>query len=365
MSFNKRITLLFPLSLILYELPLYFSNTLFLPALPEITKSFHVTNPTAQLNISFWFLGASIFQVILGPLSDHYSRRKILLSGGLLFIVVTLVCSFTHSIIWFFLGRFFQGYAASTILITGYAEIHEIMNSEEAVKITSLMGSITILAAALGPLLGSLLLSWMNWRNLFIVLTIFAILSLNLLFVFMPKNRTSLKKLNLKKVMMDYQFILSNVQFWIYSLAFCFLFAALIAWNTLSPFYLMSYLNMNRIQFGWTQAVVYAFFILGINLKGLLKLQIEEIINKRRLFLTVVSFILSAGNLLFLPQHFYWVMGSILLFYLSTGFIFYSLNRKAIEIPKEAPMATTIAVFTMSKNLFGFLGSLMARSIHF
>ena len=53
MTLNKRITLLFPLSLILYELPLYLSNNLFLPALPEVTKSFKVTNATAQLSIAF------------------------------------------------------------------------------------------------------------------------------------------------------------------------------------------------------------------------------------------------------------------------------------------------------------------------
>ncbi len=70
MSLNKRITLLFPLSLILYELPLYLSNNLFLPALSQITKTFQVTNATSQLSIALWFLGPSVFQVLLGPLSD-------------------------------------------------------------------------------------------------------------------------------------------------------------------------------------------------------------------------------------------------------------------------------------------------------
>ncbi|HEY2566940.1 MAG TPA: MFS transporter [Candidatus Aquirickettsiella sp.] len=364
MNLNKRITLLFPLSLIFYELPLYLSNTLFLPALPEITKSFQITNATAQLSVAFWFLGASFFQIILGPLSDHYSRRRILLSGGILFVLVTLICSFTHSITWFLLSRFFQGYVASTILITGYAEIHEIFGREQAVKTTSWMGSITILAPALGPLLGGMLLKWINWRGLFILLTFFTVLSLCLLSVFMPQNHTQLQKINLKKVMIHYRRILSSFYFWIYTLIFCFLFAAFIAWNTLSPFYLMSYLNMNRIQFGWMQVLVYGFFILGINLKELFKLQIEAII-KPGIFLTIAGFILSAWSLIFLPQHFYWVMGNILLFCLSTGFIFYSLHRKAIEMPKKAPMATTIAVFSMSKNLFGFLGSLVARAIHF
>lgn len=71
LSLNESITLLFPLSLILYELLLYLSNNLFLPALPETTKSFQVTNAIAQLSIVFWFLGASFLQIALGPLSDH------------------------------------------------------------------------------------------------------------------------------------------------------------------------------------------------------------------------------------------------------------------------------------------------------
>src|SRR5436190_4510454 len=238
------------------------------------------------------------------------------------------------------------------------------MEREQAVKTTSCIGSITILATALVPLLGSLLLQWINLRELFIALTAYTVLSLYLLHVFMPQNRTQLKKFNLRKIIVDYQVILTNSQFWIHTLAFCFLFSILIAWNTLSPFYLMNYLNMNRIQFGWVQLLVYGVFILGINLKELLKLQIEEII-KTGLFLTIVSFILSALTLIFLPQHFYWVIGNILFFCLSTGFIFYSLYRKAIEMPKKAPMATTMAVFSMSQNLFGFLGSLMVRKLYF
>ena len=247
-SLNKSIILLFPFSLILYELPLYLSNNLFLPALPEITKSFHVTNATIQLSIAFWFLGASAFQVILGPLSEHCGRKKVLLSGGVLFLCVTLLCSFTHSIIWFLVGRFFQGCVVSTILIAGYATIHEFMEREQAVKTISWMGSITILAPALGPLLGGLLLQWINWRELFVGLTAFTVLSLCLLYTYMPSDRSQLERLNLKKIIIDYRIILTNCQFWVYTLLFCFLLASLVAWNTLSPFYLIDYLKLNLIR---------------------------------------------------------------------------------------------------------------------
>jgi len=360
---NNKIIELFSIGLILYELALYLSNNLFLPALPEITKSFQVTNAIAQLSISFWFLGASAFQVLLGPLADHYGRRKILLNGGVLFVFVTLLCSFTHYITWFLVGRFFQGCVVSTILVAGHATIHELMERDQAVKTISWMGSITVLAPALGPLLGSLLLQWMNWRELFTVLSCFTGLSLYLLTMFMPKVQIKSGKLTLKKIFVDYQTILTNVKFWAYTLCFCFLFASLMAWDTLSPFYLMSYLKLNLIQFGFIQLLVYGAFILGINLKRLLIYPIEEII-RGGLFLTLIYFILSLWTLIYLPQHLFFVMGGILLFCTSTGLIFYSLHRKAIEIPK-APMGTTIAVFSISMNLFGFLGSLMARKLFF
>lgn len=364
MSLNKNITLLFPLSLILYELPLYLSNNLFLPALPQITKSFQVTNATAQLSIAFWFLGASAFQLLLGPLSDHYGRKKMLLGGGVLFIFATLLCSFTHHIIWFLIGRFLQGCVVSTILVTGYATIHEVMEREQAVRTTSWMGSITVLAPALGPLLGSLLLQWMNWRELFIVLTGFTVLSLYLLYMFMPQGRVKTGKLKLKKIFLDYRTILTSFQFWIYTLFFCFLFASLMAWDTLSPFYLMDYLKLNLIQFGYIQLCVYGFFIIGINLRRLLKNYPIEKIIKRGVFLTIFTFALALLTLMYLPQRLLWVMGSVLLFCMSAGLIFYSLNRKAIEIPK-ASMGTIIAVFSMTMNLSGFLGSLAARQLNF
>ena len=300
---------------------------------------------------------------MLGPLSDHYGRKKILLGGGILFVIVTLLCSFTHSILWFLVGRFFQGCVVSTILIAEYATIHEFMEREQAVKTISWMGSITILAPALGPLLGGLLLQWINWRELFVALTTFTALSLCLLSIYMPQDRLQLGKLNLKKIIVDYQVIITNSQFWIHTLAFCFLLASLVAWNTLSPFYLMDYLKLNLIQFGFVQLFVYGSFILGINLKNLLITPIEKTIQNG-ILLTVIFFILSLWTLVYLPQHLYWVMGSVLLFCLSTGLVFYSLHRKAIEIPK-APMGTVIAVFSTSMHLFGFLGSLIARKLYF
>ena len=59
-----------------------------------------------------------------------------------------------------------------------------------------------------------------------------------------------------------------------------FLFASLMAWDTLSPFYLMNYLNLSLIQFGLIQLIVYGTYILSINLKHVFTNPIEEIFIK-------------------------------------------------------------------------------------
>ena len=360
---HKNNSFLFPLSLILYELPLYFSNNLFLPALPQIREAFNISNATVQLSIALWFLGASTFQVILGPLSDHYGRKKILLLGGLLFLVATFICSVTPSITWFLAARFLQGCVVSTILVAGYAKIHERLDKKQAIQTISWMGSITVMAPAIGPILGSLLINWMSWRWLFAGLIVWAAVSLYLLNVFMPVDLFQQKKLNLRKIGMDYRKVLINFNFWKYTLAFCGLFAALMAWDTLSPFYLMGYLNLSVIKFGFLQTLVYVFFILGIRLQALLLCPLNKLFLGGLIF-ALVYFIFGLAALIYLPQHLLWVMGCILFFSASTGLIFYSLHRIAVETPK-APMGTTIAVFSTAMNLFGFLGSLAARAIQF
>ncbi|MFM2322163.1 MAG: Multidrug transporter MdfA [Pseudomonadota bacterium] len=363
LTYNKNNGFWFLLSLILYELPLYFSNNLFLPALPQIQQDFAVSNGTAQLSIAIWFLGASTCQVILGPLSDHYGRKKILLLGGLLFLIATAICSVTASITWFLVARFLQGCVVSTILIAGYATIHERLDRAQAIETISWMGSITVMAPAIGPIVGSLLIHWMSWRWLFVGLIAWTAVSLYLLQVFMPADPFQAKRLNLRKIQRDYRKVITNVNFWRYTLAFCALFAGLMAWDTLSPFYLMGYLKFSVLQFGLLQALVYIFFILGIRLQTISVCPLKQLILGGLIF-AGIYFIFSFVALLYLPEFLIGVMGCVLFFSASTGLIFYSLHRTAVEIPK-APMGTTIAVFSTAMNLFGFLGSLAARAIYF
>ncbi|RDH39802.1 MAG: MFS transporter, partial [Candidatus Aquirickettsiella gammari] len=143
-----------------------------------------------------------------------------MLLGGLLFLVATFICSVTPYITWFLVARFLQGCVVSTILVAGYAKIHERLDKKQAIQTISWMGSITVMAPAIGPILGSLLINWTSWRWLFAGLIGWAAVSLYLLNVFMPVDLFQQKKLNLRKIGMDYRKVLINFNFWKYTLAF-------------------------------------------------------------------------------------------------------------------------------------------------
>ncbi len=86
----------------------YLSNDMYLPALPQMTQALSTTPALTQMSLTTWFFGAASMQLLLGPLSDKYGRRPILLGGGVIFIAATLICAITSDISTLLVARFFQ-----------------------------------------------------------------------------------------------------------------------------------------------------------------------------------------------------------------------------------------------------------------
>lgn len=360
---DKKILWLFPLCLILYELPLYFATNMYLPALPAMSQTFKISASVAQLTIAIWFLGASCLQIFLGPLADHFGRRQVLLISGLFFVIASVMCATTSHIGIFIVGRFIQGCVVSSILVTGYAAIHELLDTEQAIKTLAWMGGITVLAPAIGPFLGSFLIHLFSWRNIFFLLAIIAALALYMLYLYMPETQTKKINLSYKATIKNFKIVSFNKKFLYFTLLFCFLFAAMMCWDTFSPFYIINYLGLSTFYFGITQAIIYGSFIIGTHLIRLFIEKIDSIMYygliSALLFLLCIIFSLSL-----IPNRVTIILSLLTTFTLSTGLVFYVLHRKAIE-SVEAPMGIKMAVFSTAMNLFGFLGSLIASKVHF
>ena len=62
-----------------------FVNDMYLPTLPEMVRSFHTTTSTVQLGLTFGMIGLGVGEMILGPLSDRFGRKPILIGALIVF----------------------------------------------------------------------------------------------------------------------------------------------------------------------------------------------------------------------------------------------------------------------------------------
>src|SRR5690242_7770822 len=96
----------FPFSIVFFEIATYLANDMYLPGLPALMEDFHISQLQAQNTLLYWFLGSASMQLLIGPLSDRYGRKIILLLGAVLFTATSFLCANTNQLIPFFVARF-------------------------------------------------------------------------------------------------------------------------------------------------------------------------------------------------------------------------------------------------------------------
>ncbi len=354
----KRSMMIFPILLALYEVVTYLSNDAYLPGLPQIARDLHTTLHLAQLTVTVIFMGSASMQMILGPIADRVGRRPVLLVGGLVFILSTLGCSFTNNIYHLLIFRFIQGTTVTALVIAGYSTIHDLYNQKQAIHILAIMGSITLLAPAFGPLIGSMIMYFSNWRWVFGCLAIAGIFVITGLFFKMPETvKENTEKPGLKRIITQYKNIFMNKSFILFSLLPLFLFSALIAWIVSGPFLLIDVFHFQPHDFGIAQAFIFGGLILGLRMVKTMmeKYPLKKIIligSMTSLFGGMYGFLTS----ILFPNVVWNIIIAMMLISVGAGLVFPIANRLSVESSTE-PMGSRVAVSSFLTSIFGMIGS--------
>ncbi len=359
-------TLLFPLFLVLSETIVYLSLDMYVPALPQIATMLQITPSMAQMTLTAWFLGSAAFQLLLGPLSDYLGRKPVLLAGGVVFVISTLICATTHHLTLLLFARFLQGSTVAFVMVAGYASIHEFFDQKKAIQTLAWMNSVSILAPALGPLIGGALLNYQPYSFIFWALGLASLVLFLLLAKVMPEtnpNGRTEHPLEFKRTVKSYQKIIFNALFLRYLLTFCFIFGAFIAWITYSPFLFIKQMGFSPLMYGFFQTLVFLGFITGTRL---IKFLMEKF-DLNTLILVGLSCTLTGGSLAILltllTTQWFSIVIPLTLFALGAGLLFAPLNRLAIESSEE-PAGKKVAIFSSMMGLFCVLGSGLASYLY-
>lgn len=157
------------MTLILLTSVAVMSLNIFLPSLGGIAAEFGVSYTLVALSISAFLLVSAALQLIMGPLSDRYGRRPVVLIGLVIFVVASLGCALSQDV-WSFLAfRMAQGGIVSGMVL-GRAIVRDVYAPQDAAKRIAQIGAAMALAPLLAPLVGGILDSLFGWRSVFYLL---------------------------------------------------------------------------------------------------------------------------------------------------------------------------------------------------
>lgn len=362
---SARTSIVFPILLALYEICTYLSNDAYLPSLPHITFDLHTNNHLVQLTLTTWFMGSACMQLFLGPLADKVGRRRVLLSGGLIFILVTFGCAVSNNIFELLIFRFIQGATVTSMIIAGYATIHELFDREKAIHTLSMMNTITLLAPSLGPLFGATILHFSIWRTIFYFLAVLATIVIIGLYFKMPETNTHQnERINIKKIIRQYKNIISNKSFILFLLIPRCLFVIIIAWIAAGPFLLIDRFHFKAMGFGIAQVFIFGSLIISTrSIKWLMTKYSLNTITIIGIIFSTIGGLYSILTAYLFPNAWLNMIIAMMFEAIAFGLLSPICERLGIESSIE-PMGSKMALSSLFFSIAGTLGSILISGFY-
>jgi MFS transporter, DHA1 family, multidrug resistance protein len=234
---------------------------LYLPSLPSLADYFNTSTSLSQLSLSFSMFGLAFGQILIGPLSDKYGRKRPLLLAMLLFLISTVACLFSWNIYSFLVFRLLQGIAGAGGVVLSKSVSTDLYTGRDLAKFMALIGAINGIAPVCAPVVGGLLMSITNWRGIFCVLLGIGFLISCLCFGLgesLPKEKRDGK--SIYRTFKSIGTVFHNNTFMFYTLQQTLALGAMFVYIAASPFII-------QVHYGYSPLVFSICF--GINALGI------------------------------------------------------------------------------------------------
>ena len=141
-----------------------------LPALPEIAASMSPADPNrAQLVVTSFVFGMGIGTLFVGPLSDAFGRKRVLLWSATLFSAAALACYFAPGLQSLLLARLVMGLGAAAPRVVGVAIVRDLFAGRQMAQVMSFVMMVFTLVPAVAPLMGQGIIALADWKVIFLV----------------------------------------------------------------------------------------------------------------------------------------------------------------------------------------------------
>jgi MFS transporter, DHA1 family, multidrug resistance protein len=250
---------------------------MYLPALPALADDLRTTPSTVQLTLTGTLAGLALGQLLVGPLSDAFGRRRPLLAGIGLHVVASLLCIVAPSIAVLGVLRVFQGVGAASAAVVTMAVVRDLFTGRAAATLFSRLMLVLGVAPVLAPTLGGEVLRFTSWRGVFGVLAVLALVLLVVAALAVPETlpRARRRPLGLASTTRTYRTLLTDRTFVGLVLVAGLAMAGLFGYVAGSSFVFQQQFGLDQQQFALLFGAGAAFLIGGTQLNAALLRRFE------------------------------------------------------------------------------------------
>lgn len=164
-------------------------------ALPNLAQHFQASMQEVQWVVLAYLLAMTTLIVSVGRMGDLIGRRRLLLSGLIVFAFASGLCAIASNLWLLIAARALQGASAATLMALAMAMVTEALPKEKTGSAMGLLGSMSAIGTALGPALGGILMSSFGWQAIFSMMIPCALLTCLLVYRYLlpdnfPANQT-------------------------------------------------------------------------------------------------------------------------------------------------------------------------------
>jgi DHA1 family bicyclomycin/chloramphenicol resistance-like MFS transporter len=270
-----------------------FAIDMYLPALPTMATELGATSTQLQLTLSIFFTGFCVGMLVYGPLSDHFGRRKLLLSGILLFAVTSAACMFAVNAHQLLILRGFQALGCGACVVMARAASRDIFPPAQLHIMISKMSLVTMMAPLLAPLIGAVCLMLAGWRSIFGVLMSIALIAFYFVYRYIPETLTpdTDRRLYLGDVLRTYGQLLASKKNIALMLCMACAMSGMFAFIGGAPFVYTQVLGYSELEF----ALLFGSNIIGMSLITSLNLYLLRRFQASSLMIYQSGALLLAG----------------------------------------------------------------------
>ena len=179
--------------------------TMYIPSLPAIAAYFNVSAAVATLTLTVYLAFFAVAQLVVGPLSDRFGRRPVVLGGIAAFVLGSYACALAPTIEILIVMRALQATGACCVIAIARAIVRDMYSREESARALSVLGSAMGVTPAIGPILGGKLQVWFGWTASFYVMAGIATVAFGLALILLGETRRHAPaSLNILSILRNY-----------------------------------------------------------------------------------------------------------------------------------------------------------------